>query len=71
MWLTFIQLAPFVVAWRRLGLTDEDLSALEQLIMHRPEAGAVMQGTGGVRKLRFAPPSWHMGKSGATRVCYI
>jgi hypothetical protein len=29
-----------------------------------------MSGTGGLRKLRFAPPSWHIGKSGATRVGY-
>jgi hypothetical protein len=29
-----------------------------------------MAGTGGVRKIRFAPPSWNTGKSGATRVCY-
>ena len=29
-----------------------------------------MKGTGGLRKVRFAPPSWHTGKSGATRVCY-
>ena len=29
-----------------------------------------MAGTGGVRKIRFAPPSWNMGKSGTTRVCY-
>lgn len=30
-----------------------------------------MSGTGGLRKLRFAPPSWHTGKRGATRVCYV
>jgi len=29
-----------------------------------------MKGTGGLRKVRFAPPSWHTGKSGAARVCY-
>jgi hypothetical protein len=29
-----------------------------------------MRGTGGIRKLRFAPPSWNRGKSGAARVCY-
>ena len=29
-----------------------------------------MSGTGGLRKLRFAPPSWHIGKRGATRVGY-
>ena len=30
-----------------------------------------MKGTGGVRKIRFAPPSWQTGKSGAARVCFI
>src|SRR5947209_1726201 len=69
--LTFIQFAPFVVAWRRLRLTDEDLQALESQIMESPEAGNVMAGTGGVRKIRFAPPSWRRGKSGASRVCYV
>ncbi len=37
--------------------------------MARPEAGAVMAGTAGLRKVRFAPPSWHTGKSGTSRVC--
>lgn len=69
--LTFAQTAPFVSKWRRLGLTDEDLQELERRIMDRPDIGQVMRGTGGVRKMRFAPPSWHSGKSGATRVCYV
>ncbi len=69
--MTFRQMSIFVSEWKRLGLADEDLQALERQIMERPEAGAVMQGTGGVRKVRFAPPSWHSGKSGAARVCYI
>lgn len=60
----------FVAAWRRLGLTDEDLQALERQIMENPGSGKVMSGTGGIRKVRFAPPSMHTGKSGATRVCY-
>lgn len=65
---TFVQLAPFVADWRRLRLTDEDLQALEMDLQRRP--GAVVPGTGGLRKLRFAPPSWHTGKSGATRVIH-
>jgi hypothetical protein len=69
--MTFRQMAIFAAQWGRLRLTDQDLQALERQIMERPEAGDVMQGTGGVRKMRFAPPSWHTGKSGATRVCYI
>lgn len=69
--LTFGQVAGFVAEWKRLRLTDEDLQALETLIMRRPEAGVVIRGAGGLRKIRFAPPSWHRGKSGAARVCYV
>jgi hypothetical protein len=68
--MSFRQMSAFVAAWKRLGLTDEDLQALETQIMEDPKAGSVMAGTGGLRKVRFAPPSMHSGKSGATRVCY-
>jgi hypothetical protein len=30
-----------------------------------------MKGTGGLRKMRFAPSSANRGKSGAVRVCYV
>jgi len=69
--LTFAQVSRFVSKWKSLKLTDEDLQALERQIMDHPESGEVMRGTSGVRKLRFAPPSWNTGKSGGTRVCYI
>lgn len=69
--LSFIQPASFVQEWRRLKLTDEDLQTLESLIRERPERGVVVRGTDGLRKLRFAPPSWHTGKSGALRICYL
>jgi hypothetical protein len=55
--LTIAQVSAFVAEWRKLRLTDEDLAALEKMIMDHPDAGAVMAGTGGIRKLRFAPPS--------------
>ena len=66
--LTFIQLAGFVRRWQRLNLTDDDLAALEMEIAREPERSPVVRGTGGLRKIRFAPPSWNTGKSGATRV---
>ena len=69
--LTFIQTAAFVNRWRQFRLTDQDLQALEQQLLARPEVGAVMGGTGGLRKVRFAPPSRHTGKSGAFRVGYV
>ncbi len=51
-------------------MADDDLRQLEIELMSDPERWPVMAGTGGVRKARFAPPSWHSGKSGALRVCY-
>lgn len=46
------------------------LLELEMLILQNPEAGDVMAGTGGLRKLRFSPSRWRRGKSGALRVGY-
>jgi hypothetical protein len=70
MHLTFVQLPRFASRWAQLRLTDDDLRALEQMLLANPTAGAVVAGTGGLRKVRFAPPSRHTGKSGAFRVGY-
>lgn len=67
---TFIQLKPFARAWKKLGLTETDLAALEMLIMTAPQGPPVVPGTGGLRKVRFAPARWKRGKSGAARICY-
>ena len=66
--LRFVQLRPFEKKWSSFGLTDDDLCALELAILLGPEAPPVMQGTGGLRKVRFAPEG--RGKSGAYRICY-
>lgn len=66
---TFIILPEFDKNWKAMGLTDEDLRRLENEILKDPSAGAVMQGTGGLRKLRFALDN--RGKSGSARVCYV
>lgn len=71
--MVFVQLPLFVTQWRRAKprLRDEDLQALEIMLLDNPATGEVMRGTGGLRKMRFAPPSWAVGKSGALRVCYV
>src|SRR5947209_4509854 len=69
--LSFIEMQGFANDWRRLRLTDDDLSDLQQAILTRPRGAPVIAGTGGVRKLRFAPERWAKGKSGAVRVCYV
>jgi hypothetical protein len=67
---TLIQLAGFRRLWQAERLTDEDLQSLETAIMQDPGAAPVMKGTGGLRKIRFAPPSRGKGKSGSMRVAY-
>jgi hypothetical protein len=68
--LTFVQLQAFKADFADLSLGDEDLRALEAELLDRPGAGRIIPGAGGLRKMRFAPPSWRRGKRGATRVCY-
>ena len=66
----FIHLGGFTSDWNDLKLNDDDLAALEIQLMLSPQQGSVISGTGGVRKVRFSPPSWNQGKRGALRVLY-
>lgn len=66
---TFIQTAEFVKKWEQLGLSDDDLRRLELEIMRNPHVGSVIQGTGKLRKMRFAFEN--SGKRGSTRICYV
>src|SRR5436309_5208414 len=68
--LSFIQLSGFATNWARMRLTDEDLRALEAAIQKGPARPPVMRGTGGLRKIRFAPAKSSGGKSGGVRACY-
>ncbi len=65
----FIQLPEFDRQWERLGYDDDDLARLQEEIKKDPKLGVVVQGTGGIRKMRFAFKS--RGKSGSTRILYI
>lgn len=65
----FIYFKIFDKNWRNLGLTDKDLIELENTINNNPDTGKLIQGTGGLRKLRFALPN--KGKSGSVRILYI
>ena len=49
-------------------LSDEQYAELQIALMANPELGAVIAGTGGVRKLRWAAPG--RGKRGGYRVIY-
>ncbi|MBR1761356.1 MAG: type II toxin-antitoxin system RelE/ParE family toxin [Schwartzia sp.] len=65
----FILGSAFERGWKALGLQDNDLRRLQQSLLENPKLGDVIQGTGRLRKCRFAFE--HRGKSGSARVCYI
>ena len=66
---TFVELPIFRSRWKALGLNDDDLRRLQEELLSDPKIGAVMSGTGGVRKMRFAFKN--KGKSGSVRVIYV
>jgi hypothetical protein len=68
--LRFVQFPTFLREWERLRLGDEALQALERELIDSPDKAPLIEHTGGLRKLRFAPPGSGRGKSGAYRVCY-
>ncbi len=49
-------------------MTDTDLKELQEYLLYNPDAGKIMQGTGGLRKVRWAR---NKGKSGGVRALYI
>ena len=50
-------------------LSDEEYQQLQTLLIEQPEAGNVVPGSGGVRKLRWKAPG--RGKRGGYRVIYF
>ena len=65
----FIETPSFTKRWFALGFNDDDLAELQQFLIKNPEAGDIMIGTGGLKKIRYAFRG--RGKSGSTRVCYV
>ena len=57
---------------RRNGeLSSDDVDSLEQEILANPDAGDLVPGTGGLRKVRLAQSRVRRGKSGGARVYYL
>lgn len=65
----FVELPPFE-RYRTEYLDDEAFRALQAMLMQSPDAGDVIQGTGGLRKVRFADEKRQKGKRGGIRVIY-
>ena len=65
--LTIVELSPFHKNAANY-LTDGELEIFKDHISRNPVEGAVIQGTGGIRKMRWAVKG--KGKSGGVRVIY-
>ena len=66
----FVHTEPFRRSWKAMGLGDDDLKRLENILLENPQMGDVIEGTGGARKLRFQLND-NRGKSGGGRVIYV
>lgn len=67
LFIEFVRLPTFERRARGL-LGEEAIREVEQLLVQNPARGAVIAGTGGLRKLRFANRG--KGKSGGVRIIY-
>lgn len=65
----FVITPGFEKSWSGMGLGDDELRVLQSMLINDPEAGDVIQGTGGARKVRI--PLEGRGKSGGGRVIYV
>jgi len=64
----FIETSIFTRQIKALA-TDDELKALQVELIAQPEKGDLIQGTGGLRKVRMA--TGQQGKSGSARVIYF
>jgi hypothetical protein len=66
----FVELPAFA---RHRGeyLDDEGLRLLQVELLAKPDAGTVIDGTGGLRKMRYADVRRGKGKRGGLRVIYF
>lgn len=69
MHLEFVHLPAFDKTMSRLGVTDDELREMQQLILDRPGIGDEIPGSGGVIKLRVALRE--RGKRGGARLIYF
>ena len=65
----FVYTEPFRKCWKAMGLSEDDLKKLEEILLENPQLGDVIEGTGGARKLRIQIEN--RGKSGGGRVIYV
>ena len=68
---SFIEVPMFTRKWKELGLSDESLRELQNILLEDHRSGDIIQGTGGLRKIRVSMESKGKGKRGGARVIYV
>lgn len=66
--MVFIETPQFTKSLAGL-VTDEEYRALQNALLNDPEAGSLIRGGGGIRKIRLAVGN--QGKRGGVRVIYL
>ena len=65
----FVYTEPFRRCWKAMGLSEDGLKKLEEILLENPQLGDVIEGTGGARKIRIQIEN--RGKSSGGRVIYV
>ena len=68
-WFQFVE-APAFARFREEYLDDDGFSELQQYLARNPEAGDMVPGAGGIRKLRWKDPRRGKGRRGGLRIIY-
>ncbi|MBN1959698.1 MAG: type II toxin-antitoxin system RelE/ParE family toxin [Deltaproteobacteria bacterium] len=66
-WITIVETKPFMRKGKSL-LSEDEVDAIKNLIATNPECGEIIEGTGGIRKVRIGLTG--RGKRGGARVIY-
>ena len=66
---TFKEVPSFTKKWHSVGLTDEDLRKVQEMILQDTKIGVAIKGGSGLRKLRI--PLENIGKRSGGRVIYL
>lgn len=68
---TFIESPIFTAKWKDLGLNDDNLKKLQEILLKNPKLGDTISNTGGLRKIRIPIENKGKGKRSGARVIYV
>ena len=68
---TFIETPVFTSKWQALGLSDDNLRDLQNILLENPKFGDTISHTSGLRKIRIPMENKCKGKRSGARVIYV